>query len=96
MLAFSDLRLKNFSESLVMMLVQYFPFLVKYIDLYGKENYSYLANITRVSELLRRTFLLLHLKLRPLVENGSRGVEFVYLKVFIFCVKIECKKSILF
>jgi hypothetical protein len=51
MLAFSDLRLKNFSESLVMMLVQYFPFLVKYIDLYGKENYSYLANITRVSEL---------------------------------------------
>ena len=46
--AFSDLRISNHIENLMIQLCEYFPFLVNHLDLYGKENYSYLSKITKV------------------------------------------------
>ena len=48
MLAFSDLRVKNHTDNLVVHLCEYFPFLKDFLDLYGRENYSYLSKITKV------------------------------------------------
>ena len=45
--AFTDLNFKNIMESLIVHLLQYFPFLFNYMDIYGKENYAYLRDLTK-------------------------------------------------
>ena len=49
--AFSDTRIKSHVENLMMTVMEYFPFLVNYMDAYGKENYDYLNKVTKVSVL---------------------------------------------
>ena len=45
--AFTDLNFKNMIESLIVHTIFYFPFLFNYMDIYGKENYAYLRNLTK-------------------------------------------------
>ena len=33
-----------------MTVMEYFPFLVNYMDMYGKDNYDYLNKVTKVTE----------------------------------------------
>jgi len=58
--SFSDMRLKNHFDNLMMSFVSYFPFVVKYIDAYGKQTYDYLNKITQVIAYLNWGTLKVH------------------------------------
>ena len=47
--AFSDIQIKSHLENLAMTVMEYFPFLIKYMDAYGKDNYDYLNKVTKVT-----------------------------------------------
>eukprot|EP00094_Tigriopus_californicus_P012369 TCALIF_11957-PA protein Name:"Similar to Cyp6a2 Cytochrome P450 6a2 (Drosophila melanogaster)" AED:0.11 eAED:0.11 QI:0/0/0/1/1/1/3/0/300 len=44
---FSDMRVKNATESALLLLGSYFPKVLEWIDLFGLENFEYLFNTTR-------------------------------------------------
>lgn len=45
--AFSDIRLKSMFESIMTKLIGLFPFLIDYFDGYGKENFTFMRDITK-------------------------------------------------
>ena len=45
--SFTDLQIKNFTQSFTMNLLNYFPFLLYFVDTYGKQNYDKLRNLTQ-------------------------------------------------
>eukprot|EP00093_Oithona_nana_P005061 05061.XXX_189702_191147_1 [CDS] Oithona nana genome sequencing. len=45
--AFNDLMIKDTTESFFFNILKFFPGLARYIDLYGKENYDWLRNMTK-------------------------------------------------
>jgi hypothetical protein len=52
--AFSDIRIKSHFENLMLKTIEYFPFLVYYMDTYGKETYDYLNKVTKVTARRRK------------------------------------------
>ena len=45
--AFTDYRIKNAKESILFNVLKFFPGLAYWIDVYGKENYDWLRNMTK-------------------------------------------------
>ena len=57
LLAFSDLRFKNHFDNLLVKLCEYFPSIIKVLDVYGKDNYNHLNRITQVRRIPELHFL---------------------------------------
>lgn len=72
---FSDMRVKNATESSLIFLGSYFPKIMEWIDLFGLENFEYLFDTTKVWRTLLFSSWAANISNRPYFCAGYRLEE---------------------